>query len=255
VPPLQKILSLRPLRVLFGPPGPLAQTRIRAFGQGLQDFAPATIATGAWALVTGVATVKAGIGSMSAALMCVMVYAGSAQLAALPLIAAGAPIWLILITATIVNLRFVIFSAGLRPYFQHLPIARRMLLGYLTSDLGYLLATRQWGGRAVGPATTSQVWYYLGLAAGNWLAWCSLTCVGVLLADRVPADWGLDFVGVLALVAIVVPSVVDVPTLAGATAAALVAVVAQPLPLRLAVLAAVVAGVAAAVLSERLREP
>src|SRR4029077_6164491 len=99
------------------------------------------------------------------------VFAGSAQLAALPLIAADAPVWGILLTATIVNLRFVIFSAGLQSYFRHLSLARRLLLGYLTSDLGYLLALRRWGGRQGTPASTEQIWFFLGLSCTSWVVW------------------------------------------------------------------------------------
>jgi len=50
----------------------------------------ALIATGAWALVTGVATVRMGLNLGPALAMSAFVYAGSAQLAAPPLIAAGA---------------------------------------------------------------------------------------------------------------------------------------------------------------------
>jgi AzlC protein len=72
--------------------------------------------------------------------MSCFVYAGSAQLAALPLMVSGAPMWLVLLTATIVNLRFVIFSAGLQPYFRHLSVGRRLVLGY---DFGLRLPAGQ----------------------------------------------------------------------------------------------------------------
>ena len=82
----------------------------------------------AWGLVTGVAMVKSGLSVPVAALMTVLVYAGSAQLAALPLIVAGAPLWVVLATAFCVNLRFVIYSAHWRKYFGHLPRWQRLTL-------------------------------------------------------------------------------------------------------------------------------
>jgi predicted branched-subunit amino acid permease len=252
----RKILSLHGLRALFGPPGALSEQRRASFAEGLQAFAPAMVATAAWALVTGVATVKMGLAPAYALAMSAFVYAGSAQLAALPLIAAGAPIWLILLTASIVNLRFVIFSAGLYPYFRSLTLWRRLMLGYLTTDLGYLLAMRRWPQVPTGaPASIHRNWFFLGLSAGNWIAWQSMSVAGVLLADRIPAGWGLDFVGILALIAILVPSISDAPSIIAATVAATVAILAQPLPLKLAVLAAVVAGVAAAIVAERALPP
>jgi predicted branched-subunit amino acid permease len=187
--------------------------------------------------------------------MSAFVYAGSAQLASLPLMAAGAPVWVILLTATIVNLRFVIFSAGLQSYFRHLSLARRLVLGYLTSDFGYLLAIRRWGGSAqTGPASTGQIWFFLGLGVANWATWQTMSVVGILMADRVPTGWGMDFLGVLALITLVAPSLTDAPSIVGVLVAAVVSVLAHGLPLKLSVLVAVLAGVAAAIATEIARE-
>jgi predicted branched-subunit amino acid permease len=68
---------------------------------------PALIATFTWGLVTGVAMVKSGLTETAAVAMTLLVYAGSAQLTSLPLIAAGAPLWLIFAAGLIVNLRFL----------------------------------------------------------------------------------------------------------------------------------------------------
>lgn len=48
---------------------------------------------------------------------------------------------MILATGFCVNLRFVVFSLHLRPYFMHMPRWRRMVNGYLTADLSYALFT------------------------------------------------------------------------------------------------------------------
>ncbi len=252
---LHRILNHPWVRVRFGHPPELAQLRRAAFGAGLEAFTPALIATGAWAMVTGMATVRMGLDLPHALAMSAFVYAGSAQLASLPLIAAGAPIWVILLTASIVNLRFVIFSAGLQPYFKHLSLAKRLLLGYLTSDFGYLLAMRRWiepEGAAQNP--TERSWFFLGLAVANWATWQSMSVLGILLADRVPATWGMEFIGVLALITLVVPSVSDAPSAVGVVVAAATAIVAHPLPMKLSVLVAVLAGVAAAIGTEIARE-
>jgi predicted branched-subunit amino acid permease len=52
---------------------------------------------------------------VEAVAMTLFVYAGSSQLAAIPLIVAGAPAWVIWATGFCVNLRFVVFSLHLRP--------------------------------------------------------------------------------------------------------------------------------------------
>jgi predicted branched-subunit amino acid permease len=242
------------LTLLFGRNAPLAQIRRAAFVDGMRAYGPAVIATGAWSLVTGVATVRMLLNVGHALAMSSFVFAGSAQLAALPLIAGGAPVWVILLTATVVNLRFVIFSAGLQPYFRHLSLGRRLLIGYLTSDLGYLLALRRWGGTQRGPATTEQIWFFLGISFANWLTWQSMSILGILMADRIPASWGMEFLGVLALITLVVPSLTDVPSILGVVVAASVAVIARGLPLKLSVLVAVLAGVASAMATELVLE-
>jgi len=225
--------------------------RRAAFVDGMRAFTPALIATAAWAMVTGVATVRMGLDVGPALAMTAFVYAASAQLASLPLIAAGAPVWVVLLTATIVNLRFVIFSAGLQSYFRHLSVPRRLVLGYLTSDFGYLLALRRWGtGAQATAASPEKTWFFLGLAVANWATWQPLSVVGILLADRIPPNWGMDFLGILALIALVAPSLTDVPSIVGVLIASFVALIAQGLPLKLSVLAAVLAGVAAAITTE-----
>ncbi|HEX4585968.1 MAG TPA: AzlC family ABC transporter permease [Burkholderiaceae bacterium] len=243
-----------PLDGLFGRTAALAQVRRAAFADGVRSFHPALIATAAWALVTGVAMVRMGLQVGPALAMSGFVYAGSAQLASLPLIAAGAPVWVILFTATVVNLRFVIFSVGLQPYFGHLSATRRLLLGYLTGDVGYLLAIRRWGAAQPGPATTEQIWFYFGLAVANWVTWQSMSVLGILVADRIPTDWGMDFLGVLALITLVAPSLTDAPSVVGVLVASVVAVAGHGLPMRLSVLVAVLAGVAAAIFTELARD-
>ena len=69
----------------------------------------------AWGVVTGAAMMQSGLPLWQSLLMTLVVYAGSAQLAALPLLAAGAPVWVIAFTALMVNFRFVIFSAVIGP--------------------------------------------------------------------------------------------------------------------------------------------
>lgn len=61
--------------------------RVDAFRQGVHAIVPALIATGTWGLVTGVAMVKSGLTESMALAMTLLLYAGSAQLTSLPLIA------------------------------------------------------------------------------------------------------------------------------------------------------------------------
>jgi predicted branched-subunit amino acid permease len=211
------------------------------FHAGAREMAGIALGIGAWGLVTGVAMVKSGLGVPLSLLMTLTVFAGSAQLSALPLIAAGAPIWVVWATAACVNLRFVIFSAGWRPYFAHLPRSRRLLMGYVSGDLNYVCFMRRYPEPVPAPG---QLAYYWGGVAVNWCAWQAMSIIGIVLADQVPTEWGLGFAGTLALLGLTGSLLTDRATWLAAAVAACAAVAAYALPLRLNIVVAIAAAVA-----------
>ena len=223
------------------------------FRRGFNETVAPSLGIAAWGLVTGVAMVKSGLSLPVAVLMTMLVYAGSAQLAALPLIVAGAPLWVLWATAFCVNLRFVIYSAHWRRYFGHLPRAQRLLLGYCAVDLSYVLFARRFPDAVPQP---EQLPYFWGSAAWNWLSWQGASVLGIVLADRVPTEWGLGFAGVLALLGITYSLLSDKKTWVAAGVAAFVAVAAFAFPLKLNIVAAIAAGVAIGLLLDRaFRDP
>ena len=219
------------------------------FRRGFTETIAPSLGIAAWGLVTGVAMVKSGLSLPLAILMTMVVFAGSAQLAALPLIVAGAPLWVLWATAFCVNLRFVIYSAHWRRYFGHLPRAQRVLLGYLAVDLSYVLFARRFPNPTPQP---EQLPYFWGSAAWNWLSWQGASLLGIVLADRVPTEWGLGFAGVLALLGITYSLLSDKKTWIAAGVAAFVAVATFALPLKLNIVTAIAAAVAAGLLLDRM---
>jgi predicted branched-subunit amino acid permease len=207
---------------------------------------------GAWGLVTGVAIVKSGLPLPLAVMMSLLVFAGSAQLAALPLIAAAAPVWVVWAAALCVNLRFVIFSAGWRPYFEHMPLRQRLLISYFAADLNYVGFMRRFPEPQPAP---EQLPYFWGGVAVNWTAWQVLSLVGIALADVIPLHWGLGFAGTLALLGLVGSLLSDRSTWIAATVAACAAVAAYALPLKLNIVVAIAAAVAVGVLLDHLQPP
>lgn len=242
-------------RLLFGSRPELAELRRTNFDAGLRGVAPALLALVVWGLVTGVAMVKSGMSSFEAIGMSLLVFAGSAQLAVLPLIAADAPVWVACLTALVINLRFVIISASLWPYFRSYSRSKRTLLGYLTADIGAAIFLARF---ARPPADarerTEQVWYLLGTAAGAWVTWQGSSIAGVFLAGGIPGSWGLEFAAILALIAVTLPMVNSAPLLAGALATAAVSVVAFGLPYKLGLVAAVFAGIVVSMTAEIVQE-
>lgn len=230
--------------------GPQGRNRLQ-FMLGLRDAIPALIATGTWGLVTGIAIVKSGLSETMATLMTLLVYAGSAQLTALPLIKDAVPLWLIFAAGMVVNIRFVIFGAALQPFFRHLSWPKRLGVGFFSTDIGFVLFMGRYGEAKRRP-DPRHLWYFLGIIAPGWLVWNVCSIAGIFLAAAIPASWSLEFAAVLALLSIVVPLVSTRPVAFCILVAACVAWLGQSLPLRLGLAAAVVAGIAAGVVSEHI---
>ena len=227
------------------------------FRNGVRDMAPLAPGIGAWGLMTGVAMVKSGMSVVEALAMTVFVYAGSSQLAAIPLIVAGAPIWVILATGFCVNLRFVVFSLHLRPYLMHMPRWRRLVNGYFTADLSYAMFTRRFAEPPLDPAgRQAQQAYLAGNYGITWAAWMGLSVAGIVLANLIPANWGLGFAGVLCLVGILCSLANTRMRMLSAALAGASAVALYSLPLKLNIVAAIAIAVAACYLLEkRLPDP
>jgi predicted branched-subunit amino acid permease len=227
-----------------------------AFVQGAREMAAVSLGMAAWGLVTGMAMVNSGLGVALSVFMSLGVFAGSAQLAALPLLAAGAPSWLIWATALCVNLRFVIFSAQWRPFFKHLSRPQRLLHGYLATDMGYVLFMRRHGGLKDGPDASSRqevVAFFWGGAVLNWLAWQTASMLDIFLADSIPDHWGIGFAGTLALLALSCSLITDRITVMTALVAGSAALAAYAWPLRLNIVVAIAAAVSLGVFLDHQR--
>jgi predicted branched-subunit amino acid permease len=206
------------------------------YRRGAREMAAPVLGMAAWGLVTGVAMVKSGLTVAQALAMTLFVFAGSAQLASLPLIAAGAPLWVLLLTAFCVNLRFVIFSAQWQPYFGHLPLRQRLLMMYVAGDVTYVNFLRRYPEARTQPG---QIEYYWGAVHVNWLGWQSASVLGVLAADAVPTHWGLGFAGVLALLGLAYSLMNERVLLWVALVAGAVSIATYHLPLRLNIVCAI----------------
>jgi predicted branched-subunit amino acid permease len=212
------------------------------FIAGLRAYAPSTVPVFAWGLVTGVAMSKSVLTIPQAIGMSLLVYAGSSQLAVLPLLAAGLPIWTVLLTAFIVNVRFIIFSAGLVQHFGHLPLVRRVVLGVVNGDLPFVLFTQQY------PSTAPQVGkegYYWGMVLLNFVAWQVSSILGIVAASLFPDAWGLALAGTLALIPVMVSTIRGRAALLAVAVAAVLALIAFKLPYRLSLVIAVTGAMAA----------
>jgi predicted branched-subunit amino acid permease len=219
--------------------------------EGLRAFLPVSVGLIPWALVTGVAMVSVGFTPVQAMGMNVIVFAGTAQLGTLPLIAGGAPLWLIITTALVLNLRFVIFSAAIARGFHGVGMPARWLAGHLLTDGVFATCANKM------LVTEDRRWrlgYYLAPSIWSWLLWQVFALTGVLAAGSIPKNWSLEFMATIALLCLLAPMARLRPMLVAAVTGGLMAVAFRGMPLRLGVIVAILVGIGAGFAAEHWQE-
>lgn len=144
----------------------------------------------------GVLAVQAGFTTPQAVVTSALVFAGSAQFAALSIVAAGGGIAPALSAATLMHSRFLAMGIALAPSLRGGPV-RRSLEGQAVVDSSWALANR-------GDGTFDRVLMF-GTTVPQYAAWLAGTVVGALAGDLLGdvERFGLDalfptfFVGIL----------------------------------------------------------
>jgi 4-azaleucine resistance transporter AzlC len=129
----------------------------------------------------GILAQKAGLSTLNTLLMSLVVYAGSAQLIAVGLIAAGTPPLSIVLTTFVVNLRHLLMSAAVSPYLKRWRKLELAAFAYELTDETFGVHSVRFASagphrsEAFGTNMTSQVSWILG----TWLG----IVVGQLIGD------------------------------------------------------------------------
>ena len=218
------------------------------FAAGVRAFVPLMMAIVPFGMVCGAAAVAGGMTAWQAFSMSWVIFAGSAQIVAIQLLASGAPLLVIIATVAVVNLRFMMYSASLGPHLALLNRRWRVLLSYLITDQSYAMGISyftQPGERKL------RHWYLFGVSGATWVCWQMATLLGIVLGRLIPHDWSLDFIVPLTFIAIVVPLLSSramlIAGIAGGAASVLLI-----LPLKLNMIAAAVIGIGAGLAAEKL---
>lgn len=219
----------------------------RGLQEGFRHFLPFSVGLVPWALVTGLAMRGAGFSIGEAMGMNLIVFGATAQLGTLPLIVAGAPWWLMVLTALALNLRFLIFSAALAPGFTGIATRYRWLSGYLLTDGVFAACTD----RLLREKDADwRLGYYLGPSLWSWGVWQTSTLAGILAAGAIPPGWSVEFMATIALLVLLVPMARQRPMLVAALTGGIAAVALRGMPLRLGVVTAIVLGIGAGFAAE-----
>lgn len=146
-----------------------------------------------------------GLSPWFAVAMSAIVFAGSAQFVALGLIALHAPIWVIVSTTFIVNLRHLLYAADLVKFVKHLPMSLRMIMGFGLIDETYAAVRPMYEVGSADEKNGHKV--YLGSFLSFYVMWNVTTVLGVLSGELIPgmSEWGLEFAMVATFIGIITP--------------------------------------------------
>ncbi|WDR04658.1 AzlC family ABC transporter permease [Devosia rhodophyticola] len=162
------------------------------FFLGARACIPVAISVSAYGLVWGVLAKGAGLTVLEVILMSGLVFAGSAQFVALELWTAtpsALPIGALIIAALIVNLRYMLLTATLRPLFAPDQMTGGFWRMFLVTDENWAMTVaemaRGGGSRA----------FLLGGGVLAYCCWMVSTLTGRMLGAVIddPSRYGLDF--------------------------------------------------------------
>jgi predicted branched-subunit amino acid permease len=229
-------------------PQPASPTPKEEFIAGSREVAPSLVGTIPFGLVTGVASVAAGLTPVQGVALSVLAFSGIAQLVAVQLIAAASPLVITVLAAFVVSLRLLMYSAALSPHLAHLSLRWKLVISYLMTDQSFAMTVRRYGEPG---DRRHKHWHFMGAGVTLYVTWQLAVIVGVVAGAGVPATWSLDFVVVLTFNALLVPVVRTRADLAAALVAGVMSLVAAGLPYKLSLIVGSLAGIVVAMVLDR----
>lgn len=200
---------------------------------------PVALPLAPFAFVIGSSMAAAGIPLVAGWSGGALLLAGTAQLSAVEALGDGGGLWPAVGIATLVNLRFVLYSTGLRVWFAGAPRWRTLLFAAALVDQTFMLCERAFA------TNDDPEWrwrYYATVSAVLIVVFLGSQPLGYLAGSALPAGAGLEMAAPLVFAGMLATAVRRrVDLLAGAAAATAV-VVAAPLPGGLALPVAAVFG-------------
>jgi 4-azaleucine resistance transporter AzlC len=170
---------------------------------GTAVTAPVLMVYTAMGIAFGVLSIQAGLSPLNTVAMSFFVYAGTAQLAGIQLLAMGVPPLSIVITTLVINSRFLVMSSALAPLVAKFPAWQRFLYGLEVTDATFALHIGRYSRlpmRKVEAFTTNIVGH---------IVWVAATAAGVVIGATVTNidRFGLDFGMPAMFIAILVPMI------------------------------------------------
>ena len=213
-----------------------------AFLDGVRAMLPLLLGVAPFGLVIGVTVAELGVPHLAGWSLGWLVYAGSAQLAAVGLLAGSASAVVVVASVAVINLRLALYSAAMAPHWRGTSTAWRLVAAYLLVDPSFAVGSRSYDGSR--PRRQAHL-HYLGAALVLWVGWLTVIGIGVTAGATLPPALRLESIGPLYLVTLVVMSARTAAARVGVAVAVVTAVAASLLPLHLGPAVGMAAGLLA----------
>ena len=219
---------------------------------GMRDTFPLMLGAFPFGMIYGTLAVTVGLSKGATMAMSAFVFAGSSQFIAVGLVAAQAPVAIIILTTFIVNLRHMLYSATLLPFLKSLPRKWRVALAFWLTDETFAVSVHRY--HRMGSLDFAH-WYQLGSSIAmyiNWQIWCF---VGMVLGDRIPdaSNWGLDVAMPVTFIAMIIPFVKSWPLGICVLTAGAASLLTLSLPYKLGIMVSAFVGIGAGIVAEYSR--
>ncbi len=190
--------------------------------KGFFDMLPLNLAVIPWGILCGSLAIQRDFSVLEALLMPLIVFAGSAQLVATELIGGNAPLATIIFTTFIISSRHFLYGLALRDKMKVLPDKWRYPLGFLLTDELFALSShrKSFQGRL-------RLFYALSSGGSFYLCWLLWNIIGIFAGSFLPdlTNLGLDFAIAVTFIALVIPTVNNLPVLVAVVVSGVLSVV------------------------------
>ena len=170
---------------------PPRRTRFTRAGvrRGFVAAQPLAIGVLVYGATFGLLALGSGLSILEAMLMSASVYSASAQVAAVGALAQGAGLLLCVTTVVLLNARYLLYGATLRPWLGAAPAGAAYASLYLLGDGNWLLSMKAHA------AGEDDAGFILGSGLATFLPWLAGTLIGGLVGHGIPGPraLGLDF--------------------------------------------------------------
>lgn len=181
---------------------------INQYKQGFLDCVPTLVGYISVGLAAGVVGVASHVSVFEVFLLSTIVYAGSAQFMICALLLADSPLIVIVLTTFMVNVRHLLLSLTVAPYFAKENLWRRIFIGSLLTDESFGVAVyKAYQDKALNPQWMNS------LNVTAYLCWIASCTIGAVLANWIPDPdkYGLDFALIAMFIALAVLTMMNFP--------------------------------------------